>query len=318
MCRSTLTHTFREVELLKYTLLLIRDCSTSNKIQCAVDIQTPESFATVDLIVDTGASVSVLPQSVYIICFGHTHQEHDAALDAVLKTPQRGWPTNEKKCNLRQSCLRFLRHMVNGDGIQPDEEHLLAITQAPAPNDVTGLRSVLGMLSWYKFIPNYATLVESLRACVRQDSEFKWTDEAQRSFTKVKKCLTNSPALALFDPELPVIVSTDASDYGLGVILAQVHPDHSEHTVVFASRTLTAAIRRYSTVEKEALACVWAVEKWRTYLWERRFTLRTDHQALTTLDGPGCALLAGPPVSCASLTTWCTVLAPVYFCFRLR
>lgn len=93
----------------------------------------------------------------------------------------------------------------------------------------------------------------------------------------------DSPALALFNPELPVIVSTDTSDYGLGAILSQVHPDHSECTVAFASQTLTPDERRYSTVEKEALACVWAFEKWRTYLWGRRFTLSTDHQALTTL-----------------------------------
>lgn len=99
----------------------------------------------------------------------------------------------------------------------------------------------------------------------------------------VKELLVNSPALALFDPELPTIISTDASDYGLGAVFTQIHPDHTERTVAFASRTLTPTERKYSTVEKEALACVWAVEKWRTYLWGRKFTLRTDHQALTTL-----------------------------------
>ncbi len=79
------------------------------------------------------------------------------------------------------------------------------------------------------------------------------------------------------------IVSTDASDYDLGAILSQVGPDGIERTVAFASHTLSAAECKYATVEKEALACVWAVERWRTYLWGRRFTLRTDHQALTTL-----------------------------------
>lgn len=118
------------------------------------------------------------------------------------------------------------------------------------------------MLSWYnKFIPNYATLVEPFRACLRQDSEFEWTDKAQQSFTDVKKCLVDNPALALFNPELPVIVSTDATDYGLGAKLSQVHPDHSERTVAFASQTLTPAERRYSTVEKDALVCVFAIEK---------------------------------------------------------
>ncbi|KAL0160510.1 hypothetical protein M9458_044235, partial [Cirrhinus mrigala] len=189
---------------------------------------------------------------------------------------EAGLRMNEKKCNFNQSCLHFLGYMVNGDGIQPDGEHLQAITQAIAPTDATSLRSFLGMLFWYnKFIPNYATLVEPLCACLCQDSALQWTDKAQQSFMDVKKCLVDSPSLALFNPELPVIVSTDASDYGLGAVLSQVHPDHSERTAAFASQTLTPTERHYSVVEKKALACVWAVEK--------HFTLRTDHQALTTL-----------------------------------
>lgn len=99
----------------------------------------------------------------------------------------------------------------------------------------------------------------------------------------MKQLLVNSPALALYNPDLPTNISTDASDYGLGAVFSQIHPDKSERTVAFTSRTLTTSERKYLTVEKEALACVWAVEKWRTYLCGRTFTLHTDHQALTTL-----------------------------------
>lgn len=99
----------------------------------------------------------------------------------------------------------------------------------------------------------------------------------------MKELIAESPALALFDPALPTVVTTDASDYGIGGILTQIHSDMSERTVAFASRTLTAAERKYSVVEKEALACVWSIERWRTYLWGKQFKLRSDHQALTTL-----------------------------------
>ena len=117
---------------------------------------------------------------------------------------------------------------------------------------------------------------------VKKDT-FTWIPAAQICFEEVKQLLVDSPALALFDPSLRPVISTDASDYGLGAVFAQVQSDGTEKPVAFASRTLTATERKYSTVEKEALACVWAAEKWRTYLWGRHFTLRTDHQALTTL-----------------------------------
>ena len=111
----------------------------------------------------------------------------------------------------------------------------------------------------------------------------KWTEAAQSSFDEVKQLLIASPALALYDPTLRSVISTDASDYGLGAVFDQIQLDGTEKPVAFASRTLTVTERKYSIVEKEALACVWATEKWRTYLWGHRFTLRTDHQALTTL-----------------------------------
>ncbi|KAL7877191.1 hypothetical protein SRHO_G00038340 [Serrasalmus rhombeus] len=77
--------------------------------------------------------------------------------------------------------------------------------------------------------------------------------------------------------------NTDASDYGIGGVLSQLHPGNTEKTVAFASHALTPTERKYSVVEKEALACVMTTERWRTYLWGTKFTLKTDHQVLTTL-----------------------------------
>ncbi len=111
----------------------------------------------------------------------------------------------------------------------------------------------------------------------------QWSKETVESFDTLKRMLLQSPVLAIYDPSLPTFISTDASDYGLGAVLTQLHPDGFERVIAFASRTLSTSERKYSAVEKEALACVWALEKWRTYVWGHRFTLRADHQALTTL-----------------------------------
>lgn len=220
-----------------------------------------------------------------LIIYGTTPAEHDRSLDTVLlKLREAGLVLNDTKCRFRQTTLRFLGHVITAEGILPDQDHVDAVLNAPPPSDAAALRSFLGLVSWYsKFLPGFATVVAPMRECARDNDSFTWTDAAQNSFEEVKKLLVVSPALSLYDPTLRSVVSTDASDYGLGAVFAQVQPDGTEKPVAFASRTLTATERKYSVVEKEALACVWAVEKWRTYLWGHRFTLRTDHQALTTL-----------------------------------
>ncbi|KAF7651388.1 hypothetical protein LDENG_00111630 [Lucifuga dentata] len=192
--------------------------------------------------------------------------------------------SNLSKCNFRQTELSFLGHTVSEKGLQPDASHVIAVSQAPPSTDLSKLRSFLGLTSWYSnLIPDYAAVVEPLRALLHGSDVFTWTPEAQRSFKTVKELIVNSLALSLFNPELPTIVITDASDYGLGAVLTQMHHDSSERTVAFASRTLTQAERNYSTVEKEALRYVCTTEKWRIYLWGRHFTLCTDHSPLTTL-----------------------------------
>ena len=92
--------------------------------------------------------------------------------------------------------------------------------------------------------------------------------------------------LAMFDPGLPTVLATDASDVGCGACVTQRDLSGQVRVIAYASKTFTSAERNYSVVEKEALACVWAAEKYRHYLWGRRFTLRTDHQALCTIFGP--------------------------------
>lgn len=105
-----------------------------------------------------------------------------------------------------------------------------------------------------------------MRTCLRNVGVFSWTESAQKSFEKLKELIVNSPALAIFDPALQTLITYDASDYGLGAVLTQIHANGSECTVAFASRSLSAAEQKYSIVEKEALACVWAVELWQTFL----------------------------------------------------
>ena len=125
-------------------------------------------------------------------------------------------------------------------------------------------------------------MVEPLRELTRKGSSFDWTSKQEQSFDDVKRALCKQPVLQIFDERLKTIISTDASGHGIGATLTQ-KTINTEVTIAFASRTLSATERNYSTIEREALACVWAVERFRQYVWGRNFVLRTDHKPLIFL-----------------------------------
>lgn len=95
-----------------------------------------------------------------------------------------------------------------------------------------------------KFIQKYAVVVEPLRALLRKDGKYKWTDDAENATTQVKRLIANSLTLALYNPALPTFVTNDACDYDSSMVTALVDCE-----------------RKYSTIEKEALACVWVTER---------------------------------------------------------
>lgn len=127
---------------------------------------------------------------------------------------------------------------------------------SPILTDLSQLRSFLGVVEYYsRFVPRLAAEAEPLRKLLRKDIPFIWDTEADTSFKSMKTLLSSARILKMFDPSLPIIVSADASVYGLGAVLQQSNGKEVQ-TVAFASRTLTAAERNYSVGEKEALACL--------------------------------------------------------------
>ena len=103
---------------------------------------------------------------------------------------------------------------------------------------------------------------------------------------KVKQLFQSPPILAIYNPNRETIVTTDASNQGLGATLSQIQADGSRRLVAAASRSLTETEQRYAAIEKEALGVCWAMEKFSQYvLGMRNVVIETDHKPLTTLFG---------------------------------
>ncbi|UYV82809.1 hypothetical protein LAZ67_22000949 [Cordylochernes scorpioides] len=168
---------------------------------------------------------------------------------------------------------------------KPDPEKVKAIIHFPKPRNISETRSFLGLSSYYRcFIKSYANKSRPLNSLLKKDEKFIWGEEQDESFRILKQELGSSPVLGHFVEGAETHVHTDASSYGLGAVLVQIQND-AERPIAYASRTLTKAEKNYSTTEKECLAVVWALGKFRPYLYGRPFTVVTDHHSLCWLVG---------------------------------
>ena len=159
-------------------------------------------------------------------------------------------------------------------------------SSAEVPETKTQVSSFISLTSYYrKFVPDYASIATPLTnlLCKKQPEKITWSDECEKAFQTLKTSLLTHPVLKVPEANGLFIVHTDASDSGLGAVLSQVGEDGEEHPIAYASRKLKPSESRYSTIEKECLAAVWALKHFEPYLYGQLFTLVTDHRPLTWL-----------------------------------
>ena len=220
------------------------------------------------------------------IAWGRTLSLAQANLQKVLdRLRQAGLRLKPSKCDLFRRQVAFLGHIVSAEGVSCDPGKIEAVREWPVPTNITEVRSFLGLANYYrKYVESFASVAAPLTRLTEKGVEFVWDAACEESFAELRQRLTCSPILAYPDPCKEFLLDTDASGYGLGCVLSQLH-DGEERVVAYASKALNKSQRNYCTTYRELLAVVVFTQHFRCYLLGRHFRLRTDHASLRWLMG---------------------------------
>ncbi len=219
-----------------------------------------------------------------IVIFSKSIDDHLLHIEQVLmKMKIHKLSIKLKKCEFFAVEVNFLGHIIGRDGIKVQPLKVDVINKFPKPKTPRDVKSFLGMVNFYrKHIPNCSRIQIPLNKLTRLNHTFKWNDECEESFNKLKLALSTAPVLAFPDYTQQFILTTDASGIALGAVISQLH-NESERVICYASRSLNGAEINYCTTEKECLAVIWSTKLFRHYLYGVKFKIRTDHGSLVWL-----------------------------------
>jgi len=223
-----------------------------------------------------------------IIIVSSTFDEH---LELLIKVKEilseANLTVNLKKCKFFRTSLKYLGFVIGKAGLHTDPEKVSTIVNYPRPKTVTEVKRFLGMCSWFRrFIENFASTVSPLNDLLRgkrKKQQVDWTPVAENAFLAIKKALVSAPILSQPDFSQPFVIQTDASDTGIGGFLSQ-NLSGEERVIAYASRALSKSERNFSVTERECLAVIFCIEKFRPYVEGVQFTVKTDHHSLLWLN----------------------------------
>ena len=222
-----------------------------------------------------------------ILIHAPTQELHDVRLEEVLVRLERaGITLNKDKCKICVKRVKFVGHIVSELGIEVDPEKVSALTEMTPPKNLPDLRRFLGMVNQFnKFCPKLADLTAPLRELLKKGNSWVWHANHDKAFQTIKDVISQSPCLALYNPNYETKIASDASKIGLGASLFQKQSSGDYQLVFCCSRSCQPAEQDYAPIEREALAVTWACETFSNLLIGLRFKIETDHKALVSLLG---------------------------------
>lgn len=216
-----------------------------------------------------------------ILVYSSTLSAHIKLLRQVFELlEQHQLHLKMSKCSFAQKQLTYLGHVISAQGVATDEKNTMAVRNWPTPTTVREVRGFLGLAGYYRwFVRNFGIISRPLTNLLKKNTVFVWTKETDAAFQHLKSALCSAPVLALPRFDRPFELETDASDFGIGVVLMQ-----DGHPLAFFSKHLQPKQRGLSTYEKEFMAILAAVDQWGPYLQHGEFVTRTDQKSLTHLN----------------------------------
>lgn len=225
-----------------------------------------------------------------IVIFSKCWEDHISSLKQLFAVLRHANLTvNVNKCIWAKGTIIYLGHEVGQGKIVPLQDKIQAIVDHPVLTNKKSVQRFIGMCAYYRrYCKNFSIVAAPITNLFRKPVKFKWTQECQNTFQKLKGILSTSPVLASPQFDNPFIMHIDASDLRAGAVLSQVGPDGLEHHVYYFSLKFDKAQTSYSVVEKKVLCLILAVKKFETYLSGNQVVIYTDHNPLTFINSMKC------------------------------
>ena len=197
-----------------------------------------------------------------IVIHGAAENTHDGTVLVLCETVRlNNLSLNSKKMQFKSTDCKSFGHRLTPDGIKVDPKKIEAIIQMDPPQDAASLQSFNGMVNYLKkFSPVLSEISEPLRRLCKSGVEWAWESEQQNASEAIKRVITTLPVLAYFDKTKKHTIQCNASKKGLGAVLLQ-----ESKPIMYVSRALKETEQRYSNIERELLAVVFALKRLNHY-----------------------------------------------------
>ncbi|GBG86664.1 hypothetical protein CBR_g41726 [Chara braunii] len=216
-----------------------------------------------------------------ILIFSKSMDEHVKHLEEVLQVLKEAQlHLNLEKIEFGRDSAIYLGHRLSANGLEPEATKVEVIQNWPQPANVRELRSFLGLASYYrKFVPRFSIIAHPLSRLTSNNVAYAWCEKCESAFQALKEALVSHLVLHIADPNLTFVVTTDASQFGIGAVLQQDDGDGLCPLEYYSKRMPSHKVAT-STYMRELNALHEALAHWKHYLLGRHFKVYSDHQTL--------------------------------------